>query len=237
MKKKKKFHIKSRHLLVIMTFVCISAIALTVTKTVSISPVREAAGMLIVPFQNGINSVGSWLSEKQSGFQNVEKLAGENSALQDKVDQLTEENSILSQNQEELKRLRDLYQLDGDYSEYDKVAAQVISKDPGNWYSTFIINRGTNDGIAVDMNVISGGGLVGIVTEVGQDWATVRSIIDDASSVSAMTVSTSDTSSGYLGCPVQLSQYFDLCTICGLKELINHPALHRWAFTPKKRHY
>ena len=170
MKKKKKFHIKSRHLLVIMTFVCISAIALTVTKTVSISPVREAAGM-----------------------QNVEKLAGENSALQDKVDQLTEENSILSQNQEELKRLRDLYQLDGDYSEYDKVAAQVISKDPGNWYSTFIINRGTNDGIAVDMNVISGGGLVGIVTEVGQDWATVRSIIDDASSVSAMTVSTSDT--------------------------------------------
>ena len=193
MKKKKKFHIKSRHLLVIMTFVCISAIALTVTKTVSISPVREAAGMLIVPFQNGINSVGSWLSEKQSGFQNVEKLAGENSALQDKVDQLTEENSILSQNQEELKRLRDLYQLDGDYSEYDKVAAQVISKDPGNWYSTFIINRGTNDGIAVDMNVISGGGMVGIVTEVGQDWATVRSIIDDASSVSAMTVSTSDT--------------------------------------------
>ena len=193
MKKKKKFHIKSRHLLVIMTFVCISAIALTVTKTVSFSPVREAAGMLIVPFQNGINSVGSWLSEKQSGFQNVEKLAGENSALQDKVDQLTEENSILSQNQEELKRLRDLYQLDGDYSEYDKVAAQVISKDPGNWYSTFIINRGTNDGIAVDMNVISGGGLVGIVTEVGQDWATVRSIIDDASSVSAMTVSTSDT--------------------------------------------
>ena len=193
MKKKKKFHIKSRHLLVIMTFVCISAIALTVTKTVSISPVREAAGMLIVPFQNGINSVGSWLSEKQSGFQNVEKLAGENSALQDKVDQLTEENSILSQNQEELKRLRDLYQLDGDYSEYDKVAAQVISKDPGNWYSTFIINRGTNDGIAVDMNVISGGGLVGIVTEGGQDWATVRSIIDDASSVSAMTVSTSDT--------------------------------------------
>ena len=193
MNKKKKFQIKSRHLLVIMTFVCISAIALTVTKTVSISPVREAAGMLIVPFQNGINSVGSWLSEKQSGFRNVEKLAVENSALQDKVDQLTEENSILSQNQEELKRLRDLYQLDGDYSEYDKVAAQVISKDPGNWYSTFIINRGTNDGIAVDMNVISGGGLVGIVTEVGQDWATVRSIIDDASSVSAMTVSTSDT--------------------------------------------
>lgn len=41
----------------------------------------------------------------------------------------------------------------------------------------------------------------------------------------------------YLSCPVQLSQYFDLCTICGLKELISHPALQRWAFVPKTRKY
>lgn len=38
-----------------------------------------------------------------------------------------------------------------------------------------------------------------------------------------------------LGCPVQLSQYYDLCTICGLKELITHDALHRWAYTVNKR--
>ncbi len=193
MKKKNRFQIKSKHLLVLMTFLCISAIALTVTEKVSIAPLRNAAGMLIVPFQNGINSIGQWLTQKQEGFQSVAKLSEENKELQEKVSQLTEENTILSQNQEELKRLQDLYQLDGDYSQYSKVAAQVISKDPGNWYSTFIINRGTKDGIQVDMNVISDGGLVGIVTETGQDWATVRSIIDDASSVSAMTVTTSDT--------------------------------------------
>ena len=55
-----------------------------------------------------------------------------------------------------------------------------------------MINKGSNDGIRVDNNVIAGKGLVGIVTEVGPGWATVRSIIDDSSSVSAMTVSTSD---------------------------------------------
>lgn len=38
-----------------------------------------------------------------------------------------------------------------------------------------------------------------------------------------------------LGCPVQLSQYYDLCTICGLKELITHDALHRWAYTVNKK--
>ena len=38
-----------------------------------------------------------------------------------------------------------------------------------------------------------------------------------------------------LGCRVQISGYYDLCTICGLKELITHPVLHRWAFVPKRR--
>lgn len=56
-----------------------------------------------------------------------------------------------------------------------------------------MINRGSNDGIRVDNNVIAGKGLVGIVTEVGPTWATVRAIIDDSSNVSAMTVSTDDT--------------------------------------------
>ena len=86
-----------------------------------------------------------------------------------------------------------MYELDEEYTDYPKIAASIISKDPGNWYDTFIINRGSNDGIRVNNNVIAGKGLVGIVTDVGPDWATVRSIIDDSSNVSAMTVSTMDT--------------------------------------------
>ena len=74
---------------------------------------------------------------------------------------------------------KELYQIDRKYSDYPKIAADVISKDPGNWYSTFVVNRGTADGIAVDMNVLGQGGLVGIVTAVGEHWAEVRSIIDD----------------------------------------------------------
>lgn len=193
MNKKKKFQMKSKHLLVLMTFLCISAILLTFTQVVSVSPLREAASRVIVPFQNGINQVGSWMSGKLEAFQDMEQLAAKNQELEDKVAQLTEENTRLTQNQNELERLQELYQLDQSYSEYDKVAAQVISKDPGNWYDTFVINKGSADGIQKDMNVISGGGLVGLVVEVETHCATVRSIIDDSSSVSAMTVSTSDT--------------------------------------------
>lgn len=193
MNKKKKFQMKSKHLLVLMTFLCISAILLTFTQVVSVSPLREAASRVIVPFQNGINQVGTWMSGKLEGFQDVEELAAQNKELEQRVAELTEENTRLAQNREELARLQELYQLDQSYSEYDKVAAQVISKDPGNWYDTFVINKGSADGIEKDMNVIAGGGLVGLVAEVETNCATVRSIIDDSSSVSGMTASTSDT--------------------------------------------
>lgn len=194
---KKKFqfriHLKSKHLLVIMTFFCGSAVVSTLASGVTSEPLAEAAGMIVVPFEKSINGIGSWIGEINQTFQDKQNLIDKNQELQDAVDTLTEQNNILIQNQSELSRLQELYNLDEEYSSYPKVAARIISKDPGNWYDTFMINRGSNDGIRVDNNVIAGKGLVGIVTEVGPNWATVRAIIDDSSNVSAMTVGTDDT--------------------------------------------
>lgn len=193
---KKKFqfriHLKSKHLLVIMTFFCGSAVVSTLVSGVTSEPLAEAAGMIVVPFEKSIDGIGSWISEISQTFQDKQELINKNQELQDAVDTLTEQNNILIQNQSELSRLQELYKLDEEYSSYPKVAARIISKDPGNWYDTFMINRGSNDGIRVDNNVISGKGLVGIVTEVGSNWATVRAIIDDSSYVSVMTVGTDD---------------------------------------------
>ena len=176
-----------------MTFLCLSGILGSAADKMPVTPIREAAGFVIIPFQNGINQIGAYLTDCLTGFQNVKKLSAEKEELEQKVTDLTEENNQLVQDQQELQRLQELYQLDQSYSEYEKVAAQVISKDPGNWYDTFVINKGSNDGIQKDMNVIADGGLVGLVEEVSSNSATVRSIIDDSSSVSAMTASTSDT--------------------------------------------
>ena len=195
LKKKFQFRIqlKSKHLLVIMTFFCGSAVVSTLASGVTSEPLAEAAGMIVVPFEKSINGIGSWIGEINQTFQDKQDLIDKNQELQDAVDTLTEQNNILIQNQSELSRLQELYNLDEEYSSYPKVAARIISKDPGNWYDTFMINRGSNDGIRVDNNVIAGKGLVGIVTEVGPNWATVRAIIDDSSNVSAMTVGTDDT--------------------------------------------
>ena len=194
LKKKFRFriHLKSKHLLAIMTFFCVSAIVASLASGVTSAPLKEAAGLIIVPFEKSIASIGQWMTGVQDSFREKEDLIQQNEELQTTVDTLTEQNNVLLQDQAELARLEQLYELDEEYTDYPKVAARIISKDPGNWYDTFMINRGSNDGIRVDNNVIAGKGLVGIVTEVGSNWATVRSIIDDSSNVSAMTVSTDD---------------------------------------------
>ena len=192
MKKKNRCSIKTKHWVIIMTVICIGLIGLAASSRFSFAPLQQGAGYVISPFKTGISEMGSWLRHKTSCFQDAKKLQKENEELEEKVASLTEENNKLLEDQEELNRLTKLYELDQDYTQYDKVAAQVISKDPGNWYSTFVINRGSDDGIQVDMNVLADGGLAGIVTEVGKDWATVRSIIDDSSNVSATVASTSD---------------------------------------------
>ena len=194
LKKKFRFriHLKSKHLLAIMTFFCVSAIVATLASGVTSAPLKEAAGLIIVPFEKSIASIGQWMTDVQDSFREKEDLIQQNEELQTTVDTLTEQNNVLLQDQAELARLEQLYELDEEYTDYPKVAARIISKGPGNWYDTFMINRGSNDGIRVDNNVIAGKGLVGIVTEVGSNWATVRSIIDDSSNVSAMTVSTDD---------------------------------------------
>ncbi|MGI6117915.1 MAG: rod shape-determining protein MreC [Bilifractor sp.] len=193
MNKKKKSRIKNRHLLVILSFLCIAAIVLTLTSIVPVEPLQNAAGVIITPIQNGINSVGNWVRDRGKVFGDVKELKEENEQLKEKVASLEETNTTLSMNQDELERLRSLYQLDSDYSQYKKIGANVIAKDPGNWYSSFTINKGTDDGVAVDMNVVTGDGLVGIVTSVGKNWANVQSIIDDGANVSGMTSSTLDT--------------------------------------------
>ena len=117
----------------------------------------------------------------------------ENKELQSKVDELTIDNTRLRQEQYELERLRELYKLDQNYSDYEKIGAHVIANNGSNWFNDFTIDKGSNDGVQVNSNVLAGSGLAGIVTEVGPDYARVRSIIDDSSNISAMMLSTSDT--------------------------------------------
>lgn len=192
MKRKPKFVLPPKYILMIMTGVCIVSMLLSFTLNISGGPLHTAAGYVFVPMQRGINVVGSWITDKSDSFKKLNEVMAENEALQKQVDELTVELNTLNLEQYELENLRELLELDQKYPSYDKVAANVIGKNGSNWFSTFTIDKGSEDGIEVDMNVIAGSGLVGIVTNVGKNYATVTAIINDTRQVGGMVTTTSD---------------------------------------------
>lgn len=192
MKKKNKFSIPSKYIFATLAVLCIVMMFASYVTGFAGTTLGRVSGYFFVPFEKGVNVAGGWLREKKDSLEDLTETQEKNRALQAQVDELIRENSRLMQNQYRLEELEDLYQLDQSYGEYKKVAANIIASDAGNWFSTFIIDKGTRDGIAENMNVIAGSGLVGIVTKAGDNWAQVRSIIDDMTNVSAQVLSTSD---------------------------------------------
>ena len=191
-KKGEKFTLPGKYLLFILTILCTALVLLTFNTKIFSGPLSAVAGYIVVPFEEGISVVGSWLAGRSEELVQIRELIARNEELERQVDELTIENTRLQQDRYELTNLRELYSLDAQYDEYEKTGARIIARDSGNWFHAFVINKGAMDGIAVDMNVMAGSGLVGRVVDVGPNWAKVKSIIADDSNVSAMVLSSAD---------------------------------------------
>lgn len=192
MKRKSKFVLPTRYVLMIMTGICVAVMLISFTLNISGGPLNTVAGYVFIPMQEGINTVGLWMTDKADNLKKLSDVMAENQELREQVDKLTSDLTTVTLEQYELEKLREMYDLDKKYPSYEKVAANVIGKTGGNWFSSFTIDKGSDDGIEVDMNVIAGSGLVGIVTDVGPNYATVTTIINDMSKVGGMVTTTSD---------------------------------------------
>ncbi len=191
-RKGEKFTLPGKYLLFILTILCTGMVLLTFNTTIFSGPLGAAAGYVIVPFQEGVSAAGSFLRSRSEELGQIRDLIAENETLRAKIDELTIENTRLQQDRYELTNLRELYELDSQYDEYEKVGARIIARDSGNWFYSFVINKGADDGLTVDMNVMAGSGLVGRIVDTGPNWSKVKSIIADDSNVSAMVLSSSD---------------------------------------------
>lgn len=192
-RKGERFTVPSKYLLFVLTCLCTVLMVVTISTDVLNKPLNTVVGYIVVPFQQGISNVGGWLSRRSEELVQIRQLLEENQRLKEQVDELLVENTLLQQDKSELVRLQELYKMDTQYDSYEKVGAGIISRDTGNWYSSFVIDKGEEDGLKLDMNVIADGGLVGRITTIGPNWAKVTSIIADNANVSAKTLSTSDT--------------------------------------------
>jgi len=191
-RKGEKFTIPSKYLLLILTILCCILMVITFTTNLFRGPLNALAGYIVVPFQEGITNVAGWMGDRTDELEQLREVLKINQELQDKVDALTIENTKLQQEKYELNYLRELFELYDNYEQYEKTGARVIARESGNWYHSFTINKGYDDGLRLDNNVLAGGGLVGRITNIGPNWATVTSIIDDDANVSGMILATSD---------------------------------------------
>ena len=188
----KKRNIPSKYILFSLTGLCVIIFFISLLFNIEGGPLQNVAGTIFVPMQKGINDSGIWLKEKANDFKTLGEVMKENEELKAQVEDLTTQLNTNKLEQYELDNYRELLELDAKYPSYNKVAASVIAKDSGNWFSTFTIDKGKNDGLDVNMNVIAGSGLVGIITDVGPNYAKVKCIIDDSSNVSGMVSTTED---------------------------------------------
>lgn len=114
-------------------------------------------------------------------------LVAENRKLREEMETLLEQISRLEEYERENEELRRLLS----FRQRDKlkrvsIGAEVIGRNPLNWYRTIVIDRGEKDGIKRDMVVVSSEGLVGRINQVGPVTSQVILILDEGSSVSAI---------------------------------------------------
>ena len=192
MRRRNRNKIPSKILLAVMVLVCIILLFTSYVTNFTSGPIHTIANYVFVPMQKGIDYLGNTIFLNSEESKTKEELLAENEELKNKVEDLTNQINTMQLQQNELEELQGLYALDHSYGNYEKTGARIIAKSTSNWFNTFTINKGSADGIKKDMNVLSGSGLVGIVTDVGRHYAVVRSIIDDTSSVSGMVISTGD---------------------------------------------
>lgn len=154
--------------------------------------VESSYGYVITPVQSANLLVVDWFENILKYFKGISSLNSENKQLKEELLEARAELNRLKLVEDENLQLEALVNLQKENSQYKTVPARVISKDPGNWFDSFIINKGTDNGLQKNMVVINQDGLVGKISECGYNYSKVISIINDADAVSAESLRTND---------------------------------------------
>ncbi len=153
---------------------------------------ESGIGYFLTPIQKLNTNISDWIESKVNALTNINDIENENEKLKNELFALQTEIDSLKLMEKENEKLSELLEIDRKYSNYPKIGARIIAKDPGNWYDVFIIDKGSEDGLEKNMVVIASGGLVGKIVESGYNYSKVVSIIDDTDSVSAKSLRTDD---------------------------------------------
>lgn len=178
---------KGLRLLVIVLAVVIIVAVATILRGGNAGPLSNVGASVSVPVKQAVASFADWLEGIYGYVYQYDQLAAENESLKSQLAQAQEALREAQDAMDENARLRQLLDLKEKRTDFVLESVRIIDRTASNWANTFTINKGESSGISLNCPVITeSGALVGQVTEVGDDWATVRSIIDVDINVGAL---------------------------------------------------
>lgn len=181
-----------RVVLIGMSLLFIAMIGISLMRESAVHKVQNPFKAVFMPMQEGISQAGRTISETVHNVRTLREAQADNQKLRETIEQLQQQITLMEEDQFEIAGYRELFELTGKYSDYKMTGANVIAKDTGNWFHSFIIDKGTEDGLAVDMAVLAQGGLAGIITSCGPTSSRVMAIINDDSNITAMSMNSKD---------------------------------------------
>ena len=141
---------------------------------------------VLTPLRTGVSSLTDRAEQFYNYIFSYESLAAENEALRSELAKLQEQAANAAAVQRENDRLRDLVELQKEHPDYKLVDGYIIGRSSVDWTSTLTINIGTRSGVDVGMVAITANGeVIGLVTEVGSNYAVVKTVLDSSLEISA----------------------------------------------------
>ena len=189
-------HLFSTKVKIILIVAVLLTAGLTVLSSVTGRTIPDLATQaLLAPFKAGATALTQQAEQYYSYMFRYEALEAENELLKEQLAQMEDNARHADSVQRENQRLRQLLQLKSTHEDYELVDAYIIGWSSTDWTNTCTINRGSAAGIQEGMCAITANGeVVGLVTEVGPNYAIVKTILDSTLEISAIIAS-----SGYTG--------------------------------------
>lgn len=191
---------KERMVVTSIAIILIILIGVTSTERMSLTRFEKFIGNMFTPIASGVNSIGENLSNFFINIKEISTLREENEELKKKIAELEKDNRDYLNIIGKSDFLKNEYLLLKD-SDYNLIPAQIIGKEPSNWFDRFTIDKGSKDGIKkgdtviqgveIDQNIIAEG-MVGRVVDVGPNWAKIVTIVDEINNMAFKTIRTQD---------------------------------------------
>ena len=178
--------------IIITIIILIILVIITNSDNNNLSFIENATSKLIMPIQNGLTFLKNKINGNNTFFTDINNLQEENESLKQKNSELEQSLRELENIKTENETLKEYLNLTEKYGEYKTIPGYVINRDITNYSKIVVINIGKEDGVEENMTVIADKGLVGHVISVTDTTAKVQTIVDTASSISAVMSTTKD---------------------------------------------